>query len=83
MKLKLFTQPSCPNCPNAKQLCEKLENKGINVEYHDIKTEEGLAEALFFNVMSTPSIIVVKDGDEIKSWRGTTPSIQEVLEWLK
>ena len=27
MKLKLFTQPTCPKCPAAKELVKKVENK--------------------------------------------------------
>ena len=82
MKIKLFTQDTCPKCPAAKKLCKELESRA-QVEYHDVRTEDGLAESLFFNVMSTPTIILEKEGKEIKSWREKTPTMAEVLEWLR
>jgi len=77
MKLKLFTQNKCPNCPPAKEFVEKVKNK-IEVEYWDINTPEGLAEAAMFNVMGTPSIALTDDEDnELEVWRGEAPTEKE------
>ena len=43
MEIKIFTQPQCPACPQAKELGQKLEEQGKNVKYYDIKEPEGRA----------------------------------------
>lgn len=78
MILKLFTQPSCPKCPAAKSLVKQIEHK-VKVEEYDIKTEEGLAEALEYNVLSTPSIIVLdREKNIIGEFIGRNPSLEEL-----
>ncbi len=78
-KIKIFTKKDCPLCPGAKELGNKLEEQGKKVEYFDIETDVGLAEASFYTVLSTPSIIFTnQNGDEINSWRGEVPSINKV-----
>lgn len=84
MKVKIFLKDGCPNCPSAKDLGKSLEKDGINVEYHDITTIDGLAESTYFGVMSTPSILVVGwDDTEKVSWRSAVPEIDEVRKVLR
>jgi len=84
MKLKLFTSKTCPNCPNAKKVCEELEKEGVNVEYYDTDDPDGMAEAAFHSVMSTPtSVFVDAEDNELESWRGIPPDSQKVHELLK
>ena len=80
MKVLIFTKKTCPKCPPAKDLAGELEKEEIEVYSYDLDNPDGLAEAAMFNVMSTPSVIVVNNkGDrEIKSWRGSVPSKEEV-----
>lgn len=80
MIVKIFWQEQCPNCPPAKELGKKLEAEdGVEVSYHNIKDPDGLSEAVIFEVMSTPSIAVCDDnGEELKVWRGSIPSIDEI-----
>lgn len=83
MILKVFTQPSCPKCPAAKKVIAQVEDK-FTVEYYDIKTEDGLAEALSFDVMATPSIVAINDKDKVvKEWLGTAPTMEELLKVAK
>lgn len=83
MILKIFWQKNCPNCPPAKELGKKLE-KEIKVELHDVETVDGLAEAAYFNVLSTPTLILVdEEGKEIASWRGRVPKEEEIRKFLK
>lgn len=82
MTLKIFTQPACPACPAAKELGKKLEKK-VKVEYFDILKPAGLAEATFYGIMATPSLILVENKSKIKkAWTGT-PDLREVLDELK
>jgi len=83
MKLKLFTQPTCPKCPAAKQLVKQIEHK-VMVELYDIKTEDGLAEALSYDIMATPSIVVIDHEDNvIGEWKSIVPSLEELNKVLK
>ncbi len=69
MTIKLFVKDDCPRCPAAKVACE-----GIDVEVFDVGDVEGLAEASFYGVLATPSVLVLDgDGHEIVSWRGAVP----------
>ncbi|MDD5772573.1 MAG: thioredoxin family protein [bacterium] len=78
--IKIFTKKDCPRCPGAKELGQKLHEKGKKVEYFDIDTASGLAEASFYTVMSTPTVILTNQkGDEISSWRGEVPSLNSIL----
>ncbi len=85
MKLKIFTKLDCPNCPAAKEIGKQLENKGANIEWLDLDKEEGLSEAVYFDVLSTPSFIIVDESDaEVKAWRGgDLPSIEELQSELE
>jgi glutaredoxin len=83
MKLKVFTQPSCPKCPAAKALIKELDVKDIHVEHYDIKTENGLAEALSYDIMSTPSIVIENNNKVIAEWRAEVPSLEAVQKVLK
>lgn len=84
MMIKVFWKQACPNCPAAKRLAKELEREGQKVEYCNLDEADGLAEAVFFDVMATPSIILVgDDGREVFSWRGRVPEKKELLEKLK
>ncbi|MFH1561304.1 MAG: thioredoxin family protein [Patescibacteria group bacterium] len=86
MILKLFTKKDCPKCPNAKKLCANLKSQisNLKLEYYDIDTVDGMAEAAFYSVMSTPSIILFdKAGKELGSWRGEVPTEKAILNLIK
>jgi len=69
MRIKLFVKQDCPRCPEAKYACE-----GLDVEVYDLAHVDGLAEAAFHSVMSTPTVLVVDSGgSEIAAWRGEPP----------
>lgn len=86
MVLKLFTQPCCPKCPTAKKLFAelKIKNSKLKIEEYDITTVDGLAEASFYTVMATPTILLCSnDGRVLKDWRGTIPAMTEITRLLK
>jgi len=83
MIIKIFWQESCTRCPPTKKLGESLEGRGVKVEYHDVDSPDGLAEAMFYDVLSTPSLIITDDEKkEISAWRGETPKIEDVKKFL-
>jgi hypothetical protein len=50
---------------------------------YDLDTTEGLAEASFYSILSTPSIVIEDEEEkEVVSWRGVVPTLQEVRQHL-
>lgn len=79
MIIKLFTQPGCPKCPAAKKLI-----KNLKVEEYDTSTVDGLAEASFYTVMATPTILICNEsGKIIKDFRGEVPAMKELLPFIE
>ncbi len=80
MKIKLFYKTDCPKCPSAKKL---LEDIGRTTEHFNIEEVEGLTEATYYGIASTPSIIILDENDnEQMSWKGTVPTKEEINKWL-
>lgn len=82
MIVKIFWKEDCPNCPPAKTLGKTLELKNdMDVVYYNTKDPDGLAEAVMYDVMSTPSVIVCDNkGSEIIGWRGLTPKVDDIIK---
>ena len=77
--IKIFTKAECPKCPAAKEIGGILQKEGLQVNYYDLETPDGLAEAAFYSVLSTPTIIIEDEDEEILAgWRGSTPTVQEI-----
>jgi len=81
--IKIFTKSKCPRCPAAKEIGETLRKKGVPVLQYDLDTADGLAEASFYSILSTPSLIIEDEEErEIIGWRGTVPTLDEVKRHL-
>ncbi len=81
MEIKIFWQPTCPACPQAKELGKKLEEEGKKVTYHNIKEPNGLTEGVMHDVMTTPSIVITDDTDnEVASYRASVPTMEEIKQ---
>lgn len=79
MKVKLFWSPTCRRCPAAKETVANIEN----VELLNVENADGLAQASYYGVMSTPTIVIVDEGEkEIFSWHGRVPEREEILKWI-
>ena len=81
--VKIFTRAQCPKCPAAKDLGMSLEQEGVPVFQYDVDTTDGLAEASFYSVFSTPSLLIEDEGGkEVAGWRGRVPTLEEVKQHL-
>jgi hypothetical protein len=81
--LKIFTKAKCPRCPAVKEIGMELKREGVAVFHYDLDTIEGLAEASFYSILSTPSIIIEDEEEkEVVSWRGVVPTLQEVKHYF-
>jgi len=75
MKLKVFTLPTCTNCPAAKRLSQEVAKKyGLDYVEVDISTSDGQLDGLMHQIMSTPSIAI---DDEVVA-RGRALSREEL-----
>ncbi len=81
-EIKLFWQKDCAKCPTAKNVLGELEKVGkveVKITSYEISTLDGMTEAAFHDVMSTPTTIIVDDDEnEVASWRGDAPTLQEL-----
>jgi hypothetical protein len=81
--IKIFTKAKCPRCPAAKEIGMELKKEGVLVFSYDLDTIDGLAEASFHSILSTPSIVIEDEEErEVASWRGVVPTLQEVKQYL-
>jgi len=81
--IKVFVQRGCAKCPQAKLVGETLRGEGFTVMEFDVSTADGLAEAAFYSVQSTPTIIVADSQENpIADFRGDVPSAQKVRELM-
>lgn len=76
MELKVFTLPTCTDCPAAKKISEEMAQRyGLQYKEIDISTPEGQLDGLMYQIMSTPSIAL--DNEVISRGR---PVSREELE---
>ncbi|MGM5480458.1 MAG: thioredoxin domain-containing protein [Nanobdellota archaeon] len=56
----LFTSPTCPHCPNAKEIFDKVQKERDDADFHNIllTTPENQELAKKFGVMSVPTFII-------------------------
>jgi glutaredoxin len=81
--IKIFTKAKCPKCPAVKEMGKELKKDGMPVLNYDLDTSDGLAEASFYSVLSTPSIIIEDEEERVvASWRGVVPTLQEIKQYL-
>ena len=81
--IKLFVQGACPKCPQAKKFGELLRQEGYTVEEFDVETADGLAEASFYSVQSTPTFILEDKGENrIADFRGQVPGIDAIRQLM-
>lgn len=71
----MFVKEGCPSCPAAREVAGQFNFAKV----YDLDDPDGLAEASFYSVLSTPSFVLVgDDGEVIRPWRGSVPRPQEI-----
>ncbi len=77
--LKVFVKENCQKCPAAKEVANRFPES----EVYDVEQADGLAEAAYYSVLCTPSIVVVDEqGSEVYAWRCNVPSSKDVTDRL-
>ena len=81
LKLFFLGAPWCSQCPQAKANFERAINKfqGIGWDYIDIEANPDLARSL--DIMSVPTVIALRDGEEVaRMGTGTTLQYKKMIE---
>ncbi len=74
IKILLFTSPACPHCPQAENVVKKIVpyyKDRLQFEKIRTRTNKGKHLSIEFNVMSTPTILILVNGIEKKRIVGT------------
>jgi len=88
-KVKIFSQEKCPTYKDAQEYMKFLGRENIPFEYCDVSTSDGLAEAAYHDLLGsggiiTPSVVIVdNNGEEVASWEGRLPVLDEVRNKLE
>lgn len=81
LKLFFLGAPWCSQCPQAKANFERAITKfqGIGWDYIDIEANPDLARSL--DIMSVPTVIALRDGEEVaRMGTGTTLQYKTLIE---
>ncbi len=73
---KLFYTDSCPNCPSVKNYMKTVHMPGAEI---NAATENGLKEAMKYNVMATPTVIFFDQTGGVVERVHTPEQIEAVL----
>jgi len=80
-EILFFWGPKCPRCKDARSL---IGRHRVKVTRHDVSTAEGLSEAAFYGMVSTPSIVIAEDGVVIAKFAADNlPTRDRIKELLK
>jgi len=81
--VKLFWKAKCPECGGVKAVGSELKAEGLPVYDYDLDTPDGLAEASYYGVMATPTIIIEDEKENrIASFSGKIPTTAEVKKTM-
>ena len=76
-RLLLFIRPACPACPSAKAA---VSRSGIPMELYNADTDEGMAEAVRRQVLSTPTAILISSSGEELGRARDVKAIEQMLD---
>jgi thiol-disulfide isomerase/thioredoxin len=88
MELYYFWKHHCAPCAAAKPIVEKTAKElGVPVNWLDVRSPEGEAYIIPWNLMTVPTLVVVKDKHKIADVTGAelqnAPKLAKQLEKLK
>lgn len=66
----LFSTSTCSKCPAVKNIAEELEDNFFDVEFIEVKYDYAELFFMEFDVMKAPTIIALKNGEEVKRLTG-------------
>jgi thiol-disulfide isomerase/thioredoxin len=84
MKLLIFGKPGCPVCQSIKEKMAYFSEKhqSISIEYFDVETVDGITESAYRSIPEIPTVILMKENEEVKRWVQSAPIFSELKELL-
>ena len=81
--IAVYGREGCNRCAAARKKIDFFLKKWGFAEmaemvYHDMSTEDGMAEAAFNEVMDIPAIIIKHDGQDVSRWDGELPDSNQL-----
>lgn len=78
IRLRLFTLPNCPKCPDAKKLAYTLQEQraDLTVEVIDMSDPNNYATALMLQIAVTPSFAI----EDTPIFTGQLPTLEGLNE---
>ncbi len=81
-ELWLFTSNHCPGCEPMKQKCEQISvETGAKLKVYNIDKPEHMALAKAFYIMSTPTLLIKRNGEVVDQIVGNV-SLSKIEEAL-
>ena len=77
----VFHSPRCGPCVSVMPHVKAFASQGGAVEYFDTSTPDGLAQANELGVRSTPTLLVLDGGKEVKRTTSVPTSAQSIASW--
>lgn len=79
VKYKLFTTPTCPNCPGIKEFVKTLSIPG---EIVNAATTEGAVLAAKFGIMAVPTVLFFNRDNEVVERAHSVSQVRKVVDSL-
>lgn len=76
-----FWAPWCGPCRMVAPILDEIAQERSDITVGKVNVDEEMALAAQFRVVSIPTMVVMKDGKEVKRLIGASPK-QEILEML-
>ena len=73
---KLFTTPTCPNCPPVKERMKTVELEGKEI---DAATDEGREEAIKHGVMAVPTVLFFDEKGNVVKKANSVDEVKQIL----
>ncbi len=77
MKYKLFFTPMCPKCPAIKEF---MKETGIEGEFVDAASSEGLEQARKYEVVSVPTVLFFDEKNAVISTAHDLEEVKRIVE---
>jgi hypothetical protein len=82
IRFKYFTAENCPNCKASTKAVDAVKKLGFKVREYSSADADGLAEASFYSVQMTPTLILLYGQGKEKRWSGVIDK-KKLLDDLK
>lgn len=83
MILKIFKNEEADVGEDIIEFTNSLQEEGFNIESNNLNDDETNSQAEIYQIFNSPSFVVTDDnGQEITSWRGIIPPLDEIKHYL-